>query len=125
MEKNLNSGKLVHSPEKPGHENITQDVHKKIEEGIVHAPSKEGEKLLKYITNNGMITDHVKWAKICVNKEESTHDHNVVNDEELISIQSSEKSTATNGIIHLTCCKKFDHQKLDKRFKKTQKLCAP
>ena len=39
----MNSGKLVCSPDKPGHENIVKDVHKEIVEGVVNAPPKEGE----------------------------------------------------------------------------------
>ena len=72
-----------------------------------------------------MITYHVKWVKTCVNKEESTYDCNVVNDEELITVPSSEKSIATCCIVHLACCKKYDDDKLDKTSEKTQKLCMP
>ena len=65
-----------------------------------------------------MITDHDKWVKTCVNKEDSTYDYNVINNEEFFSVQSSKKSTATCCIMHLTCYKKSDYKKLDKRSKK-------
>ena len=83
------------------------DVHKKIVEGVAHAPPKEGEKFLKDATNDGTITDHIKWVKTCVNEEESTHKHNIVNNEEFVRTQSSEKSTATCCTVCSTCCKKI------------------
>ena len=69
----------------------------------MHTPPKEGEKLLKDITNNVMITNHVKWVKTHINEEESTHDCNVVNNEEFISLQSSKKSSATFCVMQLMC----------------------
>ena len=54
-------------------------------------------------------------VKTHVNKEESKYDYNVINNEEFVSIQSSEKSTATHCIMHLACCKKSDYDKLDER----------
>ena len=115
MEKTLDSGKLVCSPDEPGRENVTKDVHKICLEGAMHAPPKEVEKFLKDATNNCMITDRVKWAKTHVNKEESTHDYNIVNDEESISVQSPEKSIDTCCIMCLACYKKSDYDELDKR----------
>ena len=67
-----------------------------------------------------MIADHIKWVKTHVNKKESTHDCNVVNNEEFFSIQSSEKSTATCCVMRLTRYKKSDYDELES----SETLCA-
>ena len=120
MEKNLKSSEIVYPPGKTGHENVTKEAHKKVVD-VAYAPQKEAEKILQDIAKNGIIKDHVKWVKTCVNKEDSTCNYNIVNNEELTSVESSHKPSATCCVIHLTCCEKSDHEKLDNRSKKPKK----
>ena len=91
----------------------------------MHAPQKEGEKILQDIVKNGIDKDRIKWVKTCVDEEDSTHNHNIVNNKELSIIKYSHKSTAACCMMHLTCCEKSNHDKLDNRSKKNSKnMCA-
>ena len=68
----MKSSKIVYPTDKTGHENFVKDVHKQLVE-VVHAPQKEGEKILQDVTKNGIVKDHIKWVKTCVNGEDYTY----------------------------------------------------
>ena len=121
MEKNLKSGKIVYPPDKTGCEKIMKDVYKKSSRGCT-CTSERSWKNLQDIAKNGIIKDHVRWVKTHINEEDSTHNYNIINDEEFISFQSSDESTETCCVVCLTRYKKSDHEKLNKRSKKPKNL---